>query len=51
LSDRELNEIMSAVGDQVRAQTKEQKERMKSSLRRELDAARARFIPHDKKKP
>jgi hypothetical protein len=49
LSDKELNEIMSAVGDRARAQTVEQKERMKTSLRRELDSARAAFISHDKK--
>jgi hypothetical protein len=49
LSDKELNEIMSAVGDRARAQTIEQKERMKTSLRRELDSARAAFISHDKK--
>lgn len=49
LSDKELNEIMSAVGDLVRAQTIEQKERMKTSLRRELDSARTAFISHDKK--
>ena len=49
LSDKELNEIMSAVGDRVRAQTVEQKERMKTSLRRELDSARAAFISNDKK--
>ena len=48
LSDKELNEIMSAVGDRVRAQTVEQKERMKTSLRREIDSARAAFISHDK---
>jgi hypothetical protein len=49
LSDKELNEIMSAVGDRVRAQTVEQKERMKTSLRRELDSARAAYISHGKK--
>jgi hypothetical protein len=49
LSDKELNEIMSAVGDQVRAQTVEQKERMKTSLRRELDSARAAFISNGKR--
>lgn len=49
LSDKELNQIMSAVGDRVRAQTVEQKERMKTSLRRELDSARTGFISHDKK--
>jgi hypothetical protein len=49
LSDKELNEIMSAEGDRVRAQTVEQKERMKTSLRRELDSARAAFISQGKK--
>ncbi len=48
LSDKELNEIMNAVGDRVRAQTVEQKERMKTSLRREIDSARAAFIDHAK---
>jgi hypothetical protein len=47
LSDKELNEIMSAVGDRVRAQTIEQKERMKTSLRRALDSARAAFTSSD----
>ncbi|MBA4392262.1 MAG: hypothetical protein C0407_01800 [Desulfobacca sp.] len=51
LSDKELNEIMKAVGDRVRAQTVEQKERMKTSLRKELDLARAGFFSHDKKNP
>lgn len=49
LSDKELNEIMRTVGDRVRAQTVEQKERLKTSLRKEIDSARARFISHDKK--
>ena len=48
LSDKELNEIMSAVGDRVRAQTVEQKERMKTSLRKEIESARAAFISHAK---
>lgn len=51
LTDKELNEIMKAVGDKVRAQTLEQKERMKSSLRKELDLARAGFFSDDKKNP
>jgi hypothetical protein len=49
LSDKELNEIMSAVGDRVRTQTVEQKERMKNSLRREIDSVCAAFIAHDPK--
>ena len=51
LSDKELKAIMSAVGDRVRAQTVEHKERMKTSLRRELDSARAVFISHAPKSP
>ena len=50
LSDKELNEISSAVGDRVRAQTVEQKERMKTSLRQEIDSARNAFISNDKKR-
>jgi hypothetical protein len=50
LSEKELKEIMSAVGDHVRAQTIEQKARLKTSLRREIDSARAAYISHDKKK-
>ena len=48
LSEKELNEITSAVGDRVRAQTIEQKERMKTSLRKAIDAARTTFISNDK---
>jgi hypothetical protein len=51
LTDKELNEIMKAVGDRVRAQTLEQKERMKTSLRKEIDLARNEFFSHDKKNP
>ncbi|MBI5142246.1 MAG: hypothetical protein HZA20_08670 [Nitrospirae bacterium] len=43
LSDRELNKITKAFGEVVRAQTIEQKERMRTSLRQEIDAARAAF--------
>ena len=50
LSDKELNEITSAVGDRVREQTAEQKERMKTSLRKEIDSARNAFISNDKKR-
>jgi hypothetical protein len=50
LSEKELNEITTAVGDRVREQTVEQKERMKTSLRREIDFARAAFISHDKER-
>lgn len=50
LSDRELNEITKAVGDRVRAQTIEQKERMKASLQKELALVRAAFSRHDKKR-
>lgn len=50
LSDKELNEITSAVGDRVRAQTVEQKERMKTSLRKAIESARTAFIAHGKKR-
>ncbi len=49
LSDKELNKITKAVGEQVRAQTVSQKEKMKSSLRQEIDAAKAAFLSHSKK--
>ncbi len=49
LSDKELNKITKAVGEQVRAQTVDQKEKMKTSLRQEIDAARAAFNSHGKK--
>ena len=41
LSEKDLDEITKAFGEQVRAQTIEQRKRMKTSLRREIDAARA----------
>ncbi len=50
LSEKELNEITSAVGDRVRAQTVEQKQRMKTSLRKAIESARTAFISNDKKK-
>lgn len=43
LSDKELNEITKAVGDRVRAQTIEQKERLRAGLLKELAATRAAF--------
>lgn len=49
LSDKELNKITKAVGEQVRAQTVDQKEKMRTSLRQEIDAARAAFFSHGKK--
>jgi len=49
LSDKELNKITKAVGEQVRAQTVDQKKKMKMSLRQEIDAARAAFLSHGKK--
>jgi len=50
LSDKELNEITSAFGDRVRAQTIEHKERIKNSLRKEIESARTTFIANDKKR-
>jgi len=49
LSDKELNEISRGVGDRARAQTADQKKRMKTSLLFELAAARAAFFCHEKK--
>ncbi|MBN1905128.1 MAG: hypothetical protein JW927_08530 [Deltaproteobacteria bacterium] len=49
LTEKELNEIMKSVGDQARAQTIEQKERMKSSLRKEIELARTRLISDENK--
>jgi hypothetical protein len=51
LSDKELNEIMRAVGDQARAQTLEQKKKMKISLRKEINSARAAYLSYAKKTP
>jgi len=48
LSDKELNEITRAFGDQVRAQTIEQKERMKASLRKGFDLVRAKSASRSK---
>ena len=48
LSEKELNEITSAVGDRVRAQTIEQKKKMKTSLRKAIDSARTAFISNEK---
>lgn len=50
LSEKELNEITSAVGDRARAQTVEQKERMKTSLRKAIESARTTFTSNDKKR-
>jgi len=50
LSEKELNEITSAVGDRVRAQTVEQKEKIKTSLRKAIDSARSAFISNEKKR-
>lgn len=49
LSDRELNEITRAVGDRVRAQTIDQKERMKADLLKQMAATRAAFRTQGKK--
>ncbi|MBI4766513.1 MAG: hypothetical protein HY787_18250 [Deltaproteobacteria bacterium] len=51
LSDKELNEIMRAVGDRARAQTLEQKKKMKISLRKEINSARAAYLSYAKKNP
>jgi hypothetical protein len=50
LSDKELNEITRAVGDRVRTQTIEQKERMKTSLQKELAATRAAYTANERKR-
>lgn len=50
LSEKELNEITSAVGDRARAQTVEQKERMKTSLLKAIESAHTTFISNDKKR-
>jgi cobalamin biosynthesis protein CobT len=50
LSDKDLNEITRGVGDRVRAQTIEQKERMKTSLQKELAATRAAFNANERKR-
>jgi hypothetical protein len=50
LSERDLNEITRAVGDRVRAQTIEQKERMKTSLQLELAAVRAAYTANERKR-
>jgi len=49
LSEKDLNKITKAVGKLVRAQTIDQKKKMKASLRQELDAARTAFFSHGKK--
>lgn len=48
LSEKELNEITRAVGDQVRAQTLEQKKQLKESLRKELASVRDAFARRGK---
>lgn len=48
LSEKELNEITRAVGDQVRAQTLAQKKQLKESLRKELASVRDAFRRHGK---
>lgn len=45
LSDQELAEITNAFAEHVRAQTIAQRERMRASLRQEIDAVRASFPP------
>jgi len=50
LSEKELNEITSAVGDRVRAQTIEQKEKIKTNLRKAIDSARTTFVSNEKKR-
>lgn len=49
ISEKELNEIMKAVGERTRAQSVELKEIMKDNLRREFASARAAFLAHGKK--
>ena len=48
LSDRELNEIMRAVGDRVRAQSVEQRERLRAGLKQELTSTRAAYIANER---
>jgi hypothetical protein len=49
LSERELNDIMKAMGKKVRAQSADQKSQLKKSLIKEIASARKTFIVHDKK--
>jgi hypothetical protein len=49
LSDKELNEIARAVGDRARAQTIEQKKRLKADLLKEMAATRAAFRSQGKR--
>jgi ElaB/YqjD/DUF883 family membrane-anchored ribosome-binding protein len=46
LSEKELNEIMRAVGDHARNQSSEQKNRGKENLRKTLKSAREAFLVH-----
>lgn len=50
LSDKELNEIMRAVGDRVRAQSIEQRERLNADLKQELSATRAAYMANERQR-
>lgn len=49
LTDRDLNAITKGVGEQARAQTIAQRERLSSNLKQELTAVRAAFVAHERK--
>ena len=46
LTDRDLNNITRAVGEKVRAQTLEQKERLKRELLQEIESVRESTSRH-----
>ena len=46
LTDRDLNKITRAVGEKVRAQTLEQKERLKRELLQEIESVRESTSRH-----
>jgi len=48
ISEKEMNEITKAVGEQARVQTAELKEKRKDNLRKELASARAAFLANGK---
>jgi hypothetical protein len=50
ISEKEMNEITKAVGEQARAQTVELKAKRKETLRKELASARAAFLANGKKR-
>jgi hypothetical protein len=48
LSEKELNAIMRSMGDAVRAQTAQQKERLAAEIEKEIKAMRTAFANHVK---